>query len=404
VNVVPAVLPAGLPAAAVVDRAAIRHNVRVLAARAQAPVMAVVKADAYGHGLVPSARAALEGGAAWLGVAQLGEALALRAAGIAAPVLAWLTVPGDRYREAVEQGVDLGVSAGWAVDEIAAAARQAGRPARIQLKADTGLNRNGVAPADWDDVVRAVLKHQADGLLELVGAFSHYAWADAPQHPTVRAQTERFAAAVARARQLGARLELTHLANSAATLTNPGARFDLVRPGLAVYGLSPVPELSSAEELGLVPAMTLLSRVANVKRAPAGEGVSYGHAYTTTRDTTLALLPVGYADGVPRHASDAGPVELAGRRHRIAGRVCMDQVVLDLTRDHPVAGEVAAGDVAVLFGAPDASGVRPTAQEWAEVAGTISYEIVTRVGARVPRLHIDSDLDRAEGTDGTTRG
>jgi alanine racemase len=386
-------LPAGLPAAAIIDLGAIRHNVRVLCERAApAAVMAVVKADAYGHGLVPCARAALEGGATWLGVAQLAEGLALRRAGITAPMLAWLTVPGDAYADAITQGIDLGVSSIQALEEIAAAARDLGDVARIQLKADTGLNRNGVAPADWADVVQSALKHQAEGSVQLAGAFSHYAWADAPDHPAVAQQTLALAQAVALAQQLGARFEVTHLANSAATVTNPGSHFDLVRPGLAIYGLSPVPHLATAATLGLRPAMTLLARVANVKAVPAGQGVSYGHAYVTPEATRLALLPVGYGDGIPRHASNLGPVALGGARHRVAGRVCMDQIVIDLGRDH--AGEdfadVREGDVAVIFGPDDdETHVRPTAQDWADVSGTISYEIVTRLGARVPRIYVD---------------
>lgn len=377
------VLPPGLPAAAVVDLDAIRHNVAVLRERAgDAQVMAVVKADAYGHGLLPCARAALAGGAGWLGVAQLAEGLALRAAGISAPILSWLTVPGDAYADAVAAGIDIGVSAAWALRETAAGARQAGRPARVQLKLDTGLGRNGAALVTWDDLVDDALKLQAEGVIELVGAFSHYAWADAPEHPTVRAQTETFRASVARATARGARFDLCHLANSAATLTNPAARFDVVRPGLAVYGLSPVPELASARDLGLRPAMTLLTRVALVKPLPGGHGVSYGHAYTTPADTTVALLPVGYADGLPRHAGNAGPVSLGGRRYRVSGRVCMDQVVIDVGDG---AG-VREGDVAVVFGPGDAG--EPTAQDWADAAGTISYEIVTRIGSRVPRIHV----------------
>ncbi|MFI7588163.1 alanine racemase [Spongisporangium articulatum] len=383
-------LPPGAPAAAVVDLAAIRHNVASLGARAGAPVMAVVKADAYGHGLLPCARAAVEGGATWLGVAQLAEALELRRAGITAPVLAWLTVPGDAFAEAVERGVDLAVSAPWALAEIAAAARATGRTARIQLKVDTGLNRNGVTVPDFPDLLEAALKLEAEEVVRVAGLFSHYAWADAPRHPTVARQTDLFTEAVALAEARGARLEVRHLANSAATLTNPAASFDLVRPGLAVYGLSPAPDLGSPADFDLRPAMSLLARVANVKGVAAGEGISYGHAYTTTADTRAALLPVGYADGLPRHAVNEGPAWLGGRRYRIAGRVCMDQVVLDLGRDHADTAEVSVGDVAILFGdgPSDGTGV-PTAQDWAEVCGTINYEIVTRIGARVPRLYLN---------------
>jgi alanine racemase len=383
-------LPEGLYGAAVIDLDAIRDNVAVLAEHARgAQVMAVVKADGYGHGLVPSARAALAGGADWLGTAQLGEALALRAAGIDAPLLSWLGVPGDRFAEAIRAGVQLGVSARWALEEIAAAARETGTTARLHLKVDTGLSRNGVSPDDWPELLDTALKLQAEGLVELVGVFSHYAWADAPRHPTVQAQTAAFEHALAVAGAKGARFAVRHLANTAATLTNPAAHLDLVRPGLAVYGLSPVPGLGGPERFGLRPAMSMLGRVALVKRVPAGAGVSYGHTYTTPAATTLALVPLGYADGVPRHAGNAGPVGLRGRRYTVSGRVCMDQVVVDLGDPDNRTG-VAEGDVAVLFG--DGRDGGPTAQDWADAAGTISYEIVTRVGLRLPRRYLGTGL------------
>lgn len=378
-------LPVGLPACALIDLDAVRSNAATLVEHAgDAAVMAVVKADGYGHGLLPVARAALDGGATWLGVAQLAEALQVRAAGITAPLLSWLTVPGDAFAEALVAGIDIGVSAPWALAEVATAARRTGRTARVHLKLDTGLSRNGLPLRQWPDVVDTVLKLAAEGLVELVGAMSHYAWADAPEHPTVRAQTAAFTEAVEYAQSCGARFAVRHLANSAATLTDPRTHFDLVRPGLALYGLSPVPDLATSDQLGLRPAMTLLGRVALVKQVPVGSGVSYGYAYTTTCDTTLALVPLGYADGVPRHAGNTGPVQLRGRRYQVAGRVCMDQFVVDLA-DPGNADGVVEGDEVVLFGPADRG---PTAQEWADAAGTISYEIVTRLGTRVPRRYV----------------
>jgi alanine racemase len=376
-------LPPGLPACAVVDLDAVAANVAALRAHAPgAQLMAVVKADGYGHGMVPVARAALAGGADRLGVAHLREALELRAGGVDAPVLAWLTVPGDAYADALAAGVEIGVSAAGTLAEVAAAARATGRAARVHLKADTGLSRNGCPPEQWDDLVRAAARLAAEGAVETVGVFSHFACADEPEHASVRAQREAFAVAVAAAERAGLDIELRHLANSAATVLDPAARLDLVRPGIAVYGLSPAPARVGAAELGLRPAMTLLARVALTKTAPAGAGVSYGHTYTTPGATTLALLPVGYGDGLPRQASGAGPVLLGGRRLRVAGRVCMDQVVVDAGPG----AEVAVGDVAVVFG--DAAAGEPTATDWADAAGTIDYEIVTRIGARVPRVHI----------------
>lgn len=374
------------PARAVIDLAAIRANVETLAARApSAQVMAVVKADGYGHGLVPSARAALAGGATWLGAAQVPEALALRAAGLDARILTWLYAPGAPLADAVAADVDVSVSAPWALDELVAGARQVGRSARVHLKVDTGLGRSGSMPSEFPALLDAALRAEASGEVRVVGIWSHFAWADAPQHPSVRAQAEVFAAMVGLAERRGARLEVRHLANSAATLTNPAVHYDLVRPGIAVYGLSPMPDLADATELGLVPAMTLEAELVLVKRVPAGQGVAYGHLYTTAAETTLGLVPLGYADGVPRHASERGPVLVGDRRLTVAGRICMDQFVLDLG---PEARE-SAGDRVVLFG--PGTGGEPTAEDWARASGTIGYEIVTRIGARVPRVYVGTE-------------
>jgi len=365
---------------AVVDLDAIRANVELLRSRTAAAVMAVVKADGYGHGLVPAARAALAGGADWLGVAFPEEALALRRAGILAPMLSWLATPGEDLAAGIAADVDLSASAPWTIAELAAAARDAGRPARVHLKIDTGLSRGGAPAADWAELVTAAAKAAAAGEVEVTGIWSHFAYADAPGHPTIVRQIAEFRDAVDVARRLGVDPPLRHLANSAATLTLPDAHFDLVRPGIAVYGLSPVPP----QDFGLRPAMTLRSTVALAKRVPAGSGVSYGHVYVTETETGLALVPLGYADGVPRNATSLGPVLLGGRRRTISGRVCMDQFVVDVGADVST-GAVAAGDEVVLFGPGD--GGEPTAQDWAAATGTISYEIVTRLGARVPRVH-----------------
>jgi alanine racemase len=366
-----------------IDLGAIRDNVAALRDRAAggAGVMAVVKADGYGHGLLLSARAALDGGAAWLGVAFLEEAMALRAAGIDAPVLAWLTSRGEDLDPAVRAGVDLGVSSHEQLADAVAAAQRTGTTARLHLKADTGLNRNGAAPDDWPALCEAAAKAEADGGVRVAGLFSHFAFADGgADHPVNARQVSVFAQALEVADRAGLRPDVRHLANSAATLTAPATHYDLVRPGIAVYGLSPVPDQGGPAAFGLRPAMTLRSTVALTKRVPAGQGVSYLHRYVTERETTLALVPLGYADGVPRSATNLGTVQVGGRRRTIAGTVCMDQFVLDVGDD-----AVTAGDDVVLFG-PGRDG-EPTAQEWAELLGTISYEIVTRVGARVPRTH-----------------
>jgi alanine racemase len=366
-----------------VDLAAVRHNVAVLGERAAAGagVMAVVKADGYGHGLVPTARAAVQGGATWLGVAFLEEALALRAAYLDVPILAWLLTPGEDLRPAVAAGVDLGI---YSMAELAAAevaALATGVTARVQLKADTGLSRGGAQPTDWPELCEAAAKAEAGGAVKVSGLWSHFAFADGgPDHPTNSRQTQVFREALEIAGRAGLSPEVRHLANSAATLTAPATHFDLVRPGLAVYGLSPVPEVGGPDDLGLRPAMTLASTVALTKRVPAGSGVSYLHRYVTEAATSLALVPLGYADGVPRSATNTAQVQLGGRRRTIAGTVCMDQFVLDVHDD-----EVTPGDEVLLFG-PGTRG-EPTAQDWADWVGTINYEIVTRVGARVPRTY-----------------
>ena len=369
------------PFAAEVDLDAIRANVAELTRRAgAAAVMAVVKADGYGHGTLPSARAALDGGATWLGVAFVEEALALRAGGIDVPLLAWLLAPDSDVTGAVAADIDLSVSAGWALDLVADAAQQAGRTARVHLKVDTGLGRAGATATDWPALVERAAKRQAEGVVEVVGAWSHLAHADAPAHPTIEAQRLAFVDALEVVERAGLHPQVRHLANSAATLVLPQTHFDLVRPGVAVYGLSPGPQVGRARELGLRPAMRLTAEVALAKQVPAGQGVSYGHRYHTAAATTLALVPLGYADGVPRHATNVGPVQINGKRFTVSGTVCMDQFVVDVG-DHPVS----EGDVAVLFGAGDDG--EPTADDWADAIGTINYEIVTRVGGRVPRVY-----------------
>lgn len=367
--------------AARIDLDAIRGNVAALKVRAgDAAVMAVVKADGYGHGIVESASAALEGGATWLGVAMADEALALRQAGIDAPTLAWLLGPADDWAAVASAGVDVGINATWALEKAVDAAAISGRATRVHLKVDTGLGRGGAQPAEWTELVAAAAKAEADATVEVVGIWSHLAYADEPRHPTIEAQRRAFNDALEVVEHAGIQPTVRHLANSAATLRLPETHYDLVRPGVAIYGLSPGPEVGDAAALGLTPAMTLTTQVALVKRVPAGHGVSYGHQYTTARETSLALVPLGYADGIPRHLTNLGEVAIGRRRYRVAGRVCMDQFVLDVGED-----PVSAGDEVVLFG-PGTSG-EPTAEEWAAAIGTINYEIVTRVGARVPRVY-----------------
>ncbi|CAM5450112.1 MULTISPECIES: alanine racemase [Streptomyces] len=383
----PAVPTAALRARAEIDLGALRANVRALRARAEgAAVMAVVKSDGYGHGAVPCARAALAAGASWLGTATAEEALALRAAGLPGRILCWLWVPGGPWRQAIEADIDVSLSGMWALREVVEAARAAGRPARVQLKADTGLGRNGCQPGeDWAELVGAALRAEAEGLVRVTGVWSHFACADEPGHPSVTAQLTRFREMLAYAEDQGVRPEVRHIANSPATLTLPESHFDLVRTGIALYGVSPSPELGTPADFGLRPVMTLSASLALVKRTPAGHGVSYGHHYVTPGETTLGLVPVGYADGIPRHASGTGPVLVGGKWRTIAGRVAMDQFVVDLGGDEPP-----VGSEAVLFGPGDRG--EPTAEDWAQACGTIAYEIVTRIGTRVPRVYVNASM------------
>ncbi|MFC4394912.1 MULTISPECIES: alanine racemase [Micrococcaceae] len=381
---------------AVIDLDAIRHNVRRLAAAASpAKVMAVVKADAYGHGAVPVARAALQAGASWLGVAHISEALALRAAGIDAPLLAWLHTTDSNFGAAVAAGVDIGCS-GWELERIVAAAREQERPARIHLKVDTGLGRNGATPETWDRLVGEAVEYQDQGLLRVVGIFSHLAVADEPERPETDQQVAAFREALAIAEDAGVDLEVRHLANTPATLSRPDTHFDLVRVGLGIYGLSPFDGTTSAE-LGLRPAMTLRTLVSQCKAVPAGQGVSYGLHYRTREASTLALIPMGYADGVPRVAT-GGPVRIAGKTYPVVGRIAMDQMVIDLGPETSGAG--LQGTEAELFGSGADGG--PTADDWARAAGTINYEVVTRISPRVPRRFINEDqpADNSQGLAG----
>lgn len=363
----------------VVDLDAVTANVVRLRELVGTPhVMVVVKADAYGHGAVECARAALAGGADWLGVADIAEGLALREAGIAAPVLAWLHDPDEDFAAAVRAGLDLGISS-RAQLEGAAAAADAERPVFVQLKVETGLSRNGIAESDWEAVFARARELETAGRVVVRGIFSHVSNAS-PEDD--RAAVAVFERALERARGAGLTPELRHLAASAAALSLPQARYDLVRLGIAAYGLSPFGRSAALPaDLGLRPAMTLRGRVAAVRRVPAGKGVSYDYTYRTEKETTLVLVPLGYAEGIPRHASNAAPVSIGGRTFHVSGRVAMDQFVVDVGDL-----EVAVGDEVVLFGDP-ATGV-PSADDWAEAAGTINYEIVTRLGGRLERTFL----------------
>jgi alanine racemase len=384
VAVTPISLTPGVLAEAVVDLGAIAHNVRVLREHAgSAQVMAVVKADGYGHGATRVAHAALAAGAAELGVATIDEALALRADGITAPVLAWLHPPGIDFAPALQGNVEIAVSSVRQLDELLDAVRRTGATATVTVKVDTGLNRNGVSPAQYPAMLTALRRAVAEEEIWLRGLMSHMVFADQPDNSINDVQAQRFSEMLAEARNQGVRFEIAHLSNSSATMSRPDLAFDLVRPGIAVYGLSPVPELG---HMGLIPAMTVKCPVVLVKSIRTGEGVSYGHTWIAKQDTTVALMPIGYADGVFRSLGGRLDVLINGRRRPGVGRICMDQFLVDLG---PGQVDVAEGDEAILFG-PGTSG-EPTAQDWADLLDTIHYEVVTSPRGRITRTYREAE-------------
>jgi alanine racemase len=364
--------------AARIDLDALRSNLAVIRGLvAPALVMGVVKADAYGHGAALVAHAiadatadgTADGSAVdWLGVAELREALALRSAGIRTPMLAWLHGPATDFQPAVDAGIDIGVSSLDQLERAAASSRSTG-PAVVQLKVDSGLSRNGIAPAERAVVFERAVALQARGGIRVRGVFSHLSNTSPADDARQKGVFEQ---AVAEARAAGLDPELRHLASTQAALEQPSFRFDLVRIGIGLYGL-PAADSVDAAALGLRPVMQLEAAVAAVRRVPAGTGVSYGFTHRTQHDTTLALVPLGYADGVPRSASNRAEVSINGRRCPVVGRIAMDQFLVDV------------GEGAVRVGARNSiRGVAP--EHHAVAAGTIGYEIVTRVGPRVPRV------------------
>jgi len=372
-------------AQAVIDLDAVAHNTRLLAdSAAAAQVMAVVKANGFGHGASQVAEVALRHGASWAGVTSVAEALALRADGITAPILIWLYSSTETFEDVLEHEIDISVGSLPALMAVADAATRAKTLAYVHLKADTGLSRGGAPAEEWPDLLAWARKYEAAGLIRVRGIWSHLANAESAGHPRLVAQLDQFAEVRALAAEVGLQPTLTHLANSAAILHLPETHFNLVRPGIALYGVEPVP----GRTFGLRPAMTLQSQVILTKRVPAGSGVSYGPDYVTDRATTLALLPIGFADGVPRLAGGRAYAALKGRRCPIVGRIAMDQCVVDVG-DLPVY----AGDTAVLFGPGDDGEARVL--DWADWAETNPHEVLTGVGARVERVYLPVHRDRA---------
>lgn len=360
-------------AEALVDLSAIKHNVEHLKRTAGTKLLAVVKADAYGHGLIPVAKAALTAGADYLGVALLEEAIALREAGIEAPILAWLVQPGSDFKKAIELDIELAAASLKALSEISAAS--VGKKAKVHLEVDTGMTRGGFLN-EWDQLGAEHLSN-----IELVGIYSHFARADEPGEKQNESQLARFNEMVAKVHALGFTTVIRHLSNSAATLKDHAAAFDMVRTGIAMYGLSPdVKTLGSSQSLGLRPAMQLRAALYLAKDVPAHSPVGYGATESTPRDTRLGVVAMGYADGIPRIARDAGIWSSSGKSP-IIGRVSMDQFVVDLG----LTSKLQSGDWVVIFG--NGSHGEYTADDWGAASGSINYEIVTRIGPRVPRIY-----------------
>ncbi|MBU8827345.1 alanine racemase [Mycolicibacterium goodii] len=379
-------------AVAYIDLAAIQDNVRALKSlNAGAQFMTVVKADGYGHGLVQASLAALAGGADWLGTALISEALSLRAAGIRSPILAWLLSPSDSFDDAVAAEIDLSVESSWALTRVIGAARSVGKSARVHLEVDSGMGRAGCDLAELQTLVERLRRAEQQGTVRFVGVWSHLARADEQDPRPTDQQLKTYLRALETVRAAGLVPELRHPANSAALLTKPSTHLDLVRCGLASYGVSPTSWDSVNGRIVLQPAMTLRSQIVRLRAVGRGYPVSYGATYHTQRDSTLALVPLGYADGVPRSGSNRARVTVRGRRAPIVGRVCMDQFVIDTTGIN-----ARVGDEVTVFG--DTTTGDPCITDLAASSDTIAYEILTGIGGRVPRVY-RTGADRVQDPD-----
>ena len=399
------------PSSAAVDLAAIRHNLGVLRAAAPGALqLATVKANAYGHGLLPVARAALDGGADWLGVAQLAEAFTLRRgldeAGVAraeAPILAWISTSSSDFVAAIEADIDLSVSWTWVLADICAAARQVGRPARVHVKIDTGMSRAGSTLADLPALASALRMAADDGLVDVVGAWSHMSRADDPSeagNASTASHVRIFEEGLAILADAGITPRIRHLSATSGILWHPEAHYDMVRAGIGLYGLSPDPEVATAEQLGLIPALELRAPLTSVKVIEEGTPASYGGTWVAPTRRWIGLVPLGYGDGILRAVSNRARVVVhtaSGPFNApIVGRVCMDQFMVDLGQAEGSPGTptarsgqapAAPGDIATLFGS--GAGGEALADDWAQAAGTINYEIVTHLGAHIPRIYRD---------------
>ena len=366
----------------IVDLGAIDSNIKKVIQDSGKRVLAVVKADAYGHGLVPIAQQALKSGASWLGTALLEEALTLRQAGISAPIIAWLTPVTDDFAAALAHEIDLSIPSLEHLNAVVQSAEKLNKVPRVHFEVDTGMSRGG-ALSDWRALMHAAADLQSSKKIRIIGVWSHFARADEPGHSFNQVQLNNFEERISEAEGYGIRPEIIHMSNSAASLAHSSAHFDLLRLGIAMYGLSPdVSQMGSSAALGLKPAMQIRSRIHLVKEVPAGSQVGYGGTAITSRDTKLAVIPMGYADGIPRNTDSRAGVLIGNKRAPLIGRVSMDQFVVDVGID----STAQAGDWAYIIGNENDGGY--TADAWADASGTINYEIVTRIARRVPRMYI----------------
>ena len=368
-------------ASAEINLSAITQNFKSIKSRTTADVLAVVKADAYGHGLIPVSKALEEAGADWFGTALLEEAINLRKAGILKPIISWLTPLGEDFKSAIDLDIDLGIPSIDLLDEVIKAASLTGKTARIHLEIDTGMSRGGVL-SEWDQLIKSVLVGVNLKLLKVIGIWSHFARADEPAELMNQEQLSLFEEKVNQAKTAGIDAQFIHIANSAALFTNKSTHKNIIRSGIALFGLSPdIKTIGDSSSLGLKPAMKLKAKLNLVKEVKAGSSVGYGGTAVLKSDTKLGVVALGYADGIPRNTNNLAGVFVDKKRAPIIGRVSMDQFVVDLG----VTSNAKTGDEVIVFG--DGSGDEYTVDEWAKAANTINYEIITRIGPRVPRIY-----------------
>ena len=368
-------------ARAEINLAAIAENLKFIKSKTSAQVLAVVKADAYGHGLINVAKAAEKSGADWLGTALLEEGIALRNGGITKPIISWLTPIGEDFRTAINLDIDLSVSSIELLNEVILVGKSINKVPRVHIEIDTGMNRGGFGD-DWGLLLPEIVKAVKANEIKAIGIWSHFARADEPNEVMNKTQLDEFTQKVKQLNDAGVSPEFIHIANSAASLSNEAAHKNIIRWGIGLYGLSPdVINMGDSKSLGLKPAMKLFAKLQLVKAVKAGQSVGYGGTAITKSDTKLGVVTLGYADGVPRNANHSAGIFVAGKRAPIIGRVSMDQFVVDLGAD----SLAKTGDEVIVFG--DGSQGEYTIDEWAKACGTINYEIVTRIGVRVPRIY-----------------